>query len=395
MLMSGLRLSRRRRVTLSFSIAILVTLCVSLATSFQGWLASSLAVCFGCFGAWIIADRMQVAIFSFRPHRIGELWQTQARFLSVVREGVFAVDRDSEIIFANPTAVRIFHHAGLHGDPVGQSAADFLPMRSIQQVVETSIASHQLEMSVRGLHYVVNCMPIIIEGKPAGAMVTVRDQTELKTMTDQLTSIKQYADALRVQTHEFVNKMHVILGMVHIGEFEKLAEYIRHITSRYQFEVGTVSRLVQDPVLAGFVLSRLSYAREHDVVLNIHGQTVIPPSDDPRIVDDIITILGNLVENSIEAVESREVKRIDLSFGYSDGTLTLTVRDTGGGVNPLIELSMFLKGFSTKGQNRGFGLPLVWNTLERRNGHVHYHNTAVGMEFTVTLPYILKKESST
>ena len=55
-----------------------------------------------------------------------------------------------------------------------------------------------------------------------GALSTFRDKTEVNILAEQLTGVKMYVEALRAQSHEFMNKLHVILGMVQMNYYDEL-----------------------------------------------------------------------------------------------------------------------------------------------------------------------------
>ena len=48
-------------------------------------------------------------------------------------------------------------------------------------------------------------------------------------LAEQLSGVKMYANALRAQSHEFMNKLHVILGLVQLKEYDDLGDYIKDI----------------------------------------------------------------------------------------------------------------------------------------------------------------------
>lgn len=111
---------------------------------------------------------------------------------------------------------------------------------------------------------------------------------------------------------------------------------------------------IKSPVFAGFLLGKLSYAREKNIKLIISEDSYMPEIDDESIIHELITIVGNLIDNALEAVTNCEKKQVELEIQYGD-TLIITVQDTGKGI-PEEEIgALFTKGYSTKGDNRGYG----------------------------------------
>ncbi|MBN2910051.1 two-component system sensor histidine kinase DcuS [Polycladomyces sp. WAk] len=340
----------------------------------------------GILGALVLARKIKNVLFGLEPHQIANLYQERNAMLESVREGIVAVNRDGRIVVANSEAMRMFHRAGIDEDPIGKQIEDFLPTSRLMHVLESGTPEYDQEHALNGMTLVVNRVPVKVGQEVVGAIATFRDKTELKQLAEQLTGVKLYAEALRVKTHEFMNQLHVVLGMVQIGEYEKLSSYIQQITHHYQMEIGSVSRLVKDPVLAGFLLSKFSSARERGVNLHIQGEGVWP-SLRPELTEELITIFGNLIDNGIDAVEESQTKEIHVSLSFDGNVLSLTVRDSGQGIPEELHEKVFEKGFSTKGKDRGYGLFLVRQSIARLGGRLSMTSNNEGTIVTVHLPY--------
>lgn len=341
----------------------------------------------GILGAMVLAKRIKSILFGLEPFQIANLFQERNAMLESVREGILAVNREGRIVVANSEAIRMFQRAEINEDPIGKHVEDYLPNSRLMRVLESGTPEYDQEHQLNGMVLVVNRVPFSVGNQVVGAVATFRNKTELKQLAEQLTGVKMYAEALRVKTHEFMNQLHVVLGMVQIGEYEKLSSYIQQITQHHQMEVGSVSRLVKDPVLAGLLLSKLSYARERGVYLHIQGESAWPPSSRPEITDEWITIFGNLIDNGIDAVEDSEKKEIEVSLSCDGDMLSLTVKDSGHGIPEELREKVFEKGYSTKGSNRGYGLFLVRQSVERLGGRLFLTSNAGGTTITVQLPY--------
>ncbi|MDR6227302.1 DcuS/MalK family sensor histidine kinase [Desmospora profundinema] len=342
----------------------------------------------GLFGALLLARKIKRVLFGLEPHEIAGLLEERTAMLESVREGILAINREGTVIMANTEAHRIIRRAGIVEDPIGMAIEDFLPKSRLRHVLESEHAEYDRELELNGMVLVVNRIPVMVEGQVVGAIATFRDKTELKQLAEQLTGVKLYADGLRAKTHEFMNQLHVILGMVHMGKGNELPAYIRRITDHQQMEIGTVSRLVKDPVLAGFLLSKWSVARERGVVLEITGKNPLPRLEGPEIVHELVTILGNLIENGFEAMdEINGPKKMEVLLDYDGETLTLIVEDHGVGIPVEQREAVFEKGFSTKGEDRGYGLHLVKKSVEQLGGTLTLVSGEKGMRFTVKLPF--------
>lgn len=122
------------------------------------------------------------------------------------------------------------------------------------------------DLELNGITLLVNSVPIRVNGQIAGAIATFRDKTELAVLVERLSGISVYADALRAGTHEFMNKLHVIMGMTHMGLYDELQQYISGMVGNYQKEIGSITRQIKDPVMAGFLLGKLSWPAKRELI---------------------------------------------------------------------------------------------------------------------------------
>jgi CitB family two-component system sensor histidine kinase MalK len=189
-----------------------------------------------------------------------------------------------------------------------------------------------------------------------------------------------------------MNKLQVILGMVHLRYFDKIDQYISELVGQSENEINGITKSVQEPVLAGFLIGKQSFAREAGAKLTIKAAYPVPQPESPEIIHELITIIGNLIDNAVEAVEKMQEKRIDLVFEYLDEVLTIEVRDTGKGIAERQLDHIFQKGFSTKGENRGFGLHLLKGSVAKLGGELEYSSeVGRGTKFVVYIPYKAKE----
>nr|WP_275580244.1 DcuS/MalK family sensor histidine kinase [Bacillus mesophilus] len=344
----------------------------------------------GLMGALILARRIKRILFGLEPLEISQLLEERNAMLQSTREGFLAVDQYNRITVVNPEAIRLFQQAGIDEEPIGKDAEELLPGSRLRMVLKTGNAEFDQEQNISGSTWLVNRTPVILNNKVVGAISTFRDKTEVKKLAEQLTGVQMYVEALRAQTHEFMNKLHVILGMVNMGFYDELTGYVSHITKSHQEEIGFIVKLVQDPALAGFLLGKLSFAREMDAELHLSGDCIVPEPKDSRLTHELITIIGNLIDNSIHAVQDSNEKILNIEFQYEDNedVLTIIVRDTGIGIPTNHLETIFMNGFSTKGNDRGTGLFLVRRSVERLKGSLIVDSELnKGTTFTISLPY--------
>ena len=340
----------------------------------------------GMLGAMYVAGRIKRILLGMEPQEISTMLQQRNAMLHSVREGILGVNRDLVVTLVNEEALRLFALAGSQGELVGRNVEEVLPSSRLRGVVETGQSEYDQEGDILGLPILTNRVPIFVDGRISGAVATFRDKTQVNRLAEQLTGVRFYADALRAQTHEFMNKLHVILGLVRLEEYERLKTFITGVAGRYDDEVGFVVQRIKDPVVAGFLLARFAAAREQNILMHLDAEASLPSGADDTLSHDLITVLGNLLENAVEAIGAGAQREIEVSLRPEGPRLHLSVVDSGPGLPEDLLGQTFTRGFSTKGENRGFGLWQAARTVEARGGHlVGSHREGGGAAFTATL----------
>ncbi|HWO96839.1 MAG TPA: DcuS/MalK family sensor histidine kinase [Bacillus sp. (in: firmicutes)] len=348
----------------------------------------------GIAGAVVLARYIKKILFGLEPFAIAKLLEERSAMLQSVREGIIAVDQDSRITLVNKAALKLLQKAGLGESPIGKKIDTYMTASRLSRVLQSGQAELDEEQHLNGVALLVNRVPVLVENNIVGAVATFRDKTEISRLAEQLTGVRLYAEALRAQSHEFMNKLHVILGMVHMRYYDQLAVYISEIVDHRKNEIGFIARKIKDPVLAGFLIGKLSYAREAGAELVLSSEFQLPEPEDAGITHELITIIGNLIDNAVEAVENRPSKRIEVEFDYGDDILTVEVKDTGIGISEQMQKVILQKGFSTKGENRGLGLYLINESLRKLGGDLDISSKEnEGTTFVVYIPYKSKGDT--
>lgn len=343
----------------------------------------ALALLLGVAASFLLAGHVKRQIFGLEPAEIARLLEQREAMLHGIREGVIAVDRDGLITLVNDEARRLL---GLPENVTGWPVVDVLPESRLPTVLASgSSEPDQLTFS-NGRTLVVSRMPVRIRGKLAGAIATLRDETEVRELARELTGAKSYLEALRAQAHEFANKLHTIAGLVELGWRDEALSFINRTTNHHQTLIEDVPKRIKDPALAALLVGKASIAFERGIGFSLTPESRLDPM--PELSEDLVTIVGNLVDNAFEALDSRQDATVRLAIEASDRNVIIELRDSGPGIPKGSLKQVFEEGFSTKhgdGRRRGVGLALVRRSVLRRGGDVSVRNEA-GAVFTVRLP---------
>lgn len=347
----------------------------------------------GIIGAFMLSYNIKKTLFGLEPEAIAKRLEERNAMLYSVREGIIAVDKEGFITLVNDEALRMLTMAGVHGNPISKPVGNYVPNTRLMDVIESGKAELDQEQDFYGLSVLTNRLPMVVDGEIIGAISTFRDKTEVKMLAEQLTGVRDYVDALRAQAHEFMNQLHVILGLVNLESYKQLATYINRIVLEHEAELSFVAKRIREPVIAGFILSKLSSAREKNIIMHLAEESYVPQPKQEEIVHEMVTIIGNLVENAFDAVKNSDHKEVELHMYCDEETLCIDVSDTGEGILPELNEHLFEKGISSKGNQRGVGLYLVQRSLDELQGTIEFETRpGEGTVFTVRIPYVVKED---
>ena len=333
---------------------------------------------------WGLVRVLKRILFGLEPYEISALFEQRQAMLQSLREGVLAVDINGRVTMINQTAREILLLPS--GKQTENPSAPLLA--SLRDVSKTGVARQDQEISCNGRLLLCNMVPVKSQDRVIGAITTFRDKTEVSQLMQRLDGMVNYVDALRAHTHEFMNKLHVILGLLNIKRYDKLEEYILQTAHHYQTDIGTIQSKVKSPVVAGFLLGKINRAKEAGVTLTLADESQIPDTASEEQVAVLITALGNLIENALDAMEGQQEGEIGLLLHYQNGWLSCEVSDDGPGIDPTQLEAIFTKGFSTKGENRGVGLFLARQQIQNLGGDISVESEpGVFTQFFVHIPW--------
>jgi two-component system CitB family sensor kinase len=343
------------------------------------------ALTLATLGAFLLARRVKRQTFGLEPDEIGVLLEQREAMLHGVREGAITLDPAGRITLINDEAQRLL---GFDVDAVGRHMGEVIPEGRVRDVLTGRIEG-QDEVVVLGERVLVaNRMPVVLRGRLIGAVVTLRDRTELDALSRELHDVRKLADALRAQEHEFQHRLHVISGLIELGRFDDAVQEINRSSLLHQELAATLVDRVGDPILAALLLGKAAVASEHGVTLDVHASELPKEIEDVR---SLVAMLGNLIDNALESASAGAGGgHVDVTLHIEGGEVVIAVHDSGRGVDPALTDEIFRDGFTTKvasgGQRkRGLGLALVSQEVRRRHGTIQVENVD-GARFTVRMP---------
>lgn len=362
----------------------------------------------GSVASWLLGRYLRQVTRGWGPEQLAQLFAYYESVLHSVREGVILIDPKGKVVMYNDQAAELLGLAPRASDGGGGTAGGRqeapslaeLPLApSLRELFESGRTALD-EIHLTGSRIlVVNQGPAVGPGSAGGrgsaavygTVATLRDRTEIESLGSELETMRTLSDALRAQTHEHANRLHTIVSLMELGRGAEALDFATQDLELSQRLTDDVVGSLDEPVLGALIMGKAAEAHERGVelTLNTAGTASGPAGVSGLAVQDLVAILGNLLDNAIDAAaEAPAPKLVELTVENSAGALEITVEDSGPGIDPQAVEDIFRHGFSTKAAGpfgRGLGLALVRQAVQRLGGTMTITSPA-GALFRVTLP---------
>jgi two-component system, CitB family, sensor kinase len=355
------------------------------------------ALVLAAVGSWLVSRWLRRTTHDLGPAELSRMYEYYDAVLHAVREGLLLLDREGRVQLVNDEARRLLALSDdAQGRPVdavglpvalgaalasGEARTDEIHLTADRIVVVNQAAA----WSFSGTHISTGRWA----GRRLGTVVTLRDHTELRALVSELQTIRGFADSLHAQAHEAANQLHTVVSLIELGRADEALDYATAELEVTQQLTDAVLAAVAVPELAALVVGKAAVAGERGVELALDDGTFVPDGlADPH---DLVTIVGNLLDNAIDAaLDGPEPRWVRLGTRTEDGEVVLCVADSGPGLDPATAGRAFTRGWSTKpaddGMGRGLGLALVSRAVHRNGGRVEIGRGERGAVFAVHLP---------
>lgn len=344
----------------------------------------------GILGAIYLARHVKKILFGLEPEAIAAMLQERNIILDSVREGVITIDDKGMITLVNIEAENLLKDASIVDTDVlvGKHIKDVLKNIQFDSILNEGRIITNAGVKLGDTLFIITSVPLMLNDKIIGAVFTFRKKSVVEELANQLTGFKNYSTALRAQTHEFMNKMHVIMGLIEMKAYDELKTFTKEVAYNRQSEVSYIVTRMKDITLAGFILGKISRSRELDIDFSLSDESELRNELEVPSVHDLVLIVGNIVENAFDALANFDGERIvSLSILDFDKEIVITVEDSGPGMDEEALKNIFTRGYSSKGKGHGYGLYLVKQSIDNLEGSIDVESAeGEGTTFTVRLP---------
>lgn len=355
-------------------------------------LAALAMIAIGAVGAWLLSRYLRRVTWGRGAEEMSRMFAYYEGVLHSIGEGLVLQDRSGAVVLYNDRAAELL---GLPRREHRRDEAIPLDRLDVAPAVAELLGRDDTvvdEIAITPTHVLVIDRDVIVSrdrdrardrgGAGAGrigSVTTLRDHTQLQELTGELATMTTLSDALRSQTHEFANRLHTIIALIELDRAEDAAELASSELALSQALADRLLSAVEEPVLLALLLGKAAQASERGIAFEIDLPDRLEATSVPA--RDLITIVGNLIDNALDAASATPSPRVEVSVRATARELRIAVGDSGPG--PRAGEHVFDLGVTTKrAAGHGIGLALVRQAVTRLGGRIHVS----GSRFEVALP---------
>ncbi|MCC3293851.1 sensor histidine kinase [Arthrobacter sp. zg-Y411] len=348
----------------------------------------ALALAVGAVAAYLLSRYLRRVTHDLRPGELAHMFTFYDSALHSVRDGLLLHNNRGQLVLYNDEA------AGLLGLPPGGSGPQQLPPLPgpLTELLRSGRDARE-EIHLTGERVLVVNQSAAVSAAPQrrryGTVTTLRDHTDVESLTGELASLRTLADALSAQTHEHANRVHTLVSLIELGRSGEAVRFATADLEQSQQLNDEVLAGVEEPAVTALLMGKAAQARERGIDLHIEvAQTCGRFTGGGVEPVELVTIIGNLLDNAFDAADGS----VSLLLDTEETHVLIEVQDDGPGVAPTILEHIFEQGFSTKEPGdgralagRGIGLALVRQAVTRLDGDIRV-SSEPGACFSVQLP---------
>lgn len=198
-------------------------------------------------------------------------------------------------------------------------------------------------------------------------------------------ALKAKITELRKVKHDYGSEISGLYGLYQLGRYDRLGDMLKNIVERNQALNTSVYVNVQASPLISSILRPISSSDIDLIVLDAAEYNNLSIND-----DELLKVLSNIIRNSLDALKGVKDPIIKFkSYSIHNGVV-INISNNGPEIPGDIMNKIFEAGFSTKSDvdgERGFGLSIVREIINKCNGKITINSSSELTEFNIQIPY--------
>lgn len=333
-----------------------------------------LGVVIGVICAFYLARNIKKAIYGLEPKEIAILLSERELIFQSIERGIIAVDPMGEILLCNSQAKLLL---GIKPSDEHKSISLTSELMQKQVMAAMSCQCNSANSTIVLENKVTVLMSLCLmhdsNNQVLGAVISLEDLTQVRALAEEITDYRSLVDTLRAQNHEFMNKMQTISGLMQLESYEEAIDYIELLTKNNQKLHHLLTEAIRDNKIAGLLLTKYADYSEKKIDFTIASDSSLTALPSSLSSDVACSIIGNLLENSVEALATSNIKELSIYVEGDENHFNIEIHNSGPAITVDKE-TLFKTGFSTKGDHRGYGLSLIEELVLNAGGTIYWEN---------------------
>ncbi len=196
-------------------------------------------------------------------------------------------------------------------------------------------------------------------------VIKLREQKKALSIYEEYNPMLEHVvEEIRSKQHDINNHLHAIYGIAEKNEQYEITEYIDKLVDHYH----QTNKFIQtgNNIISAVIYSKKCEADSKGIEFEFNYDKPLPKF--PVMEYEMVEILGNLIDNAIDATHDHHEKKVIVNINQNVKYKSMEVVNAGHPIKQQYINKMFNKGFSTKGKNRGYGLYNVNRIIKSYNG---------------------------
>ncbi len=354
-----------------------------------------------------------------RERNLLTLTEERSRLLTVLNcmtDGVLVINRASQLVLYNPTALNWVLKDDLSGDSETDSAValqdavdDFDELVQLAESIkqDDDLDQQDLELEIedeRFIHAAAAAVRDDGDNRYLGTVIVLRDITERKEIEKMKTAF------VRTVSHELRSPLSAVEGYLNILEDEQESEQAKNMLDRCMKRIGGLQQTINDlldlsrlergqvhrelrthdlvEILDDIVELQKGSAQDRDIEIKFDTPERLPIVADKRELEEIFR---NLVSNAVKY--NKDEGTVQVTAGSDGDYVVVEVSDTGIGIDEEAQKNIFDEFYRVRGSETakitgsGLGLSIVQRLVQEYRGNISVESTkGEGTTFRVRLP---------
>lgn len=335
-------------------------------------LISGLALIITILLSTVVYRSIKESLLGFEPEQIVSDLIIRKEVINSMEEGIIYVDKEENILLMNDVAEIMLNIKDEDIDFSTMKIEDYLPNNDCIEK-EDEYGNITLQCSIDNIIY--RKINIHEDDNIVGNVYILADKELAIKLAEELTGVKHIVASLRANNHEFLNKLHVISGLIQSNNTEEALDFINDVSFIQQSVLSKILASIENKNIAALLLGKVSYCKEKEIPFNISSDCYLPEHSAFLSTYSITTIMGNLINNAIDSICSKsgyteEANSISVYIKETDSELTIMIEDTGKGMDEETVVKLLDGNYVSKSKNHGIGFKLIKNIIQDVEGTI-------------------------